>query len=138
MKRVWPSYFPLKGEITLHNNSRFSVLHTYYIVHKLRRAAVKLILHKPCGEPSLLDQRAQYKFRAWRHPYDKIAHRRTLLDRLLAALGAHITEGKSFNLHAKYAENIRSLRTFIFCIVLTNVFTSFEFANLQIFFNCKG
>ena len=41
----------------------------------------------------------------------KIAHRRTLLDRLLAALGAHITEGKSFNLHAKYAEKKENGKT---------------------------
>ena len=29
------------------------------------------ILYKSCGEPSLLDQCAQYKFSTGRHPYDK-------------------------------------------------------------------
>ena len=64
-------------------------------------------LYKSCGEPSLLDQCAQYNFGPCVIYTIKIAHRRTLLDGLLAALG--ITEGKSLNLHKKYAENILSL-----------------------------
>ena len=47
------------------------------------------ILYKSCGEPSLLDQCAQYKFQAWRHPYDKNSPPQNFIRWTFGSFGHH-------------------------------------------------
>ena len=67
-------------------HDHFTVSHVFLNFLDSSPAVVKFILHKFCGEPSLLVQCTPYKFGPGIIHTLKIAHRRTLLEGLLAAV----------------------------------------------------